>query len=192
LTGNTNFIFKVKGINANLIDEINALDGRSKIRERISFISESGGSFVFSKCERDTMEYNLKLTDSRMPEFISTLLISSYSGNGRNLSDLIKKTFKECKWSEIEIKFKRLLVDVLLGFFAGKEWDGNYISNGTIVLKSNGTLLGFHIIDLAELKEYLYNTIKFDTPSSTRHRFGKIYKEKDGTLFFKLNLQLRF
>lgn len=191
-SGNTNFIFEVKGIDANLIDEINALEGRSKIRDRISFITESGGSFVFSKCERDTMEYNLKLTDSRMPEFVSTLLISYFSGNGRDLSDLIKKSFEKEDQNEIEIKFKRLLVDILLGFFAGKEWDGNYISNGTIVLKSNGSLVGFHIIDLAELKEYLFNTIKFDTPSSTRHRFGKIYKEKDGTLYFKLNLQLRF
>ncbi|MGY0426708.1 MAG: HpaII family restriction endonuclease [Polaribacter sp.] len=34
--------------------------------------------------------------------------------------------------------------------------------------------------------------MKLDTPSTTRHRFGKIYKEKNGKLYFKLNLQLRF
>jgi len=191
-SGNTNFIFKVTGIKPALIDEINAIDGRSKIRDRINFITQIGGNFVFTKCERETMDYNLKLTDSLMPEFVSKLLISYYRGEGRNLSSLIKKTFQKKDQKEVEIKFKRLLVNILLGFFAGKEWDGNYYSNGTIILKSNGSILGFHVFDLIELKEYLFKTIKFDTPSSSRHRFGKLYMEKNEELYFKLNLQLRF
>jgi DNA (cytosine-5)-methyltransferase 1 len=40
-------------------------------------------------------------------------------------------------------------------------------------------------------KEYLYQNIKFDTPSSTRHHFGSIY-EKYGKQFINLNIQLRF
>lgn len=51
---------------------------------------------------------------------------------------------------------------------------------------------GFHIVELENLKDYLFENIKLDTPSTTRHRYGKLYKEKDGKLFFKLNLQLRF
>lgn len=191
-SGNTNFIFRVNGLDPKFIDEINSIDGRTKIRDRISFIQEMGGDLVFEKCERETMDYNLRLTDSLMPEFLSKMILSYYSGKGRGLSELINNIFPSTLSKEIEVKFKRLLVDILLGFFAGTEWDGNYISNGTIVLKSNGTIVGFHIIDMIELKEYLFKNIKFDTPSSTRHRFGKLYKEKDGTLFFKLNLQLRF
>ncbi len=82
--------------------------------------------------------------------------------------------------------------DILLGFFAGTKWNGEYISNGTIVMKKTGDIVGFHIIDLQSLKDYLFENIKLDTPSTTRHRFGKIYKEKNGKLYFKLNLQLRF
>ena len=48
---------------------------------------------------------------------------------------------------ELEIKVKRLLIDILLGFFAGKKWDGNYLANGTIVMKKSGDCVGFHIID---------------------------------------------
>ena len=59
-------------------------------------------------------------------------------------------------------------------------------------MKKSGDCLGFHIVDSKSLKDYLFENIKLDTPSTTRHRFGKIYKEKDGKLYFKLNLQLRF
>ncbi len=34
--------------------------------------------------------------------------------------------------------------------------------------------------------------IKLDTPSTTRHRYGKVIMENDSKLYFKLNLQLRF
>lgn len=48
------------------------------------------------------------------------------------------------------------------------------------------------IIDIKSLKDYLFENIKLDTPSTTRHCFGKLYKETNGKLYFKLNLQLRF
>nr|WP_052311242.1 HpaII family restriction endonuclease [Bernardetia litoralis] len=89
-------------------------------------------------------------------------------------------------------KIKNLLVAVLLGFFAGKKWNGSYESNGTIIMKNNGDCLGFHIVEMENLKNYLFENIKLDKPSTTRHRFGQLYSEKNGELFFKLNLQLRF
>ena len=89
-------------------------------------------------------------------------------------------------------KIKNLLVSILLGFFAGSKWDGSYQSKGTIIMKNNGNCVGFHIIELEKLKNYLFKNIKLDTPSSTRHRFGQLYLEKNGELYFKLNLQLRF
>ena len=51
--------------------------------------------------------------------------------------------------------------------------------------------LSLHIIKLDVLEDYLFNIIKFDTPSTTRHRFGSVFKERDGKFFFKLNMQLR-
>jgi DNA (cytosine-5)-methyltransferase 1 len=40
------------------------------------------------------------------------------------------------------------------------------------------------------LKDYFYQHCFFDTPSSTRHRFGSLYKESS-KLYYKFNLQLR-
>jgi len=86
---------------------------------------------------------------------------------------------------------QKLIVAILLGFFAGKKWDGSYESNGTIVVKENGDLVTFHIIDIDSLKDYLFENIKLDTPSSSRHKFGTIIQDKANN-YFKLNLQLRF
>ena len=91
-----------------------------------------------------------------------------------------------------QIKVKRFLVAILLGMFAGKKWDGKYTANGSIVVKQSGSQLAFHIVKLDVLENYLFKTIKFDTPSTTRHRFASVYKERDGKFYVKLNIQLRY
>ena len=91
----------------------------------------------------------------------------------------------------LQVKLKRLLVANLLGFFPNTKWNGQNISNGTIVVKEDGDQVGFHVSDMKSLEDYLFNNIKFDTPSS-RNRFGNLYLENDKRLYFKLNLQLRF
>ena len=91
-----------------------------------------------------------------------------------------------------QIKLKRFLVAILLGMFTGKKWDGKFTANGSIVVKQSGSQVAFHIVKLDVLENYLLNTIKFDTPSTTRHRFASVYKERDGKFYFKLNLQLRY
>ncbi len=147
------------------------------------------------------MDYNLQLSDSAMPYIIGEILLTFYKKRIAKLTDIINdiddtgQLIKQVNYIDkhsLEIKVKKLLVDVLLGFFAGRKWNGNWEANGTLVMKKEGDLVGFHIIDLASLKNYLFENIKLDTPSTTRHRFGQIYKEKDNKLYFKLNLQLRF
>ncbi|MBP3195161.1 MAG: HpaII family restriction endonuclease [Cardiobacteriaceae bacterium] len=91
----------------------------------------------------------------------------------------------------LKIKIKKLLVSILLGFFAGTKWNGKYLAQGTIVVKQDGEQEAYHITDLSTLENYLYQNIRFDTPSTTRHRYGSLFVEKD-ELYFKLNLQLRF
>ena len=91
----------------------------------------------------------------------------------------------------LKIKIKKLLVSILLGFFAGTKWNGKYLVQGTIVVKQDGEQEAYHITDLSTLENYLYQNIRFDTPSTTRHRYGSLFVEKD-ELYFKLNLQLRF
>ncbi|GEM53944.1 HpaII family restriction endonuclease [Flavobacterium branchiophilum NBRC 15030 = ATCC 35035] len=195
-SGNTNFIFKINGLNKTYIDEINAIDTPTKLKDRLNKIEELGGNFQYIGAERDTMDFNLRMVDSEMPTLIGQLLLCFYKERTSSLVDicnnLLENTNDIDKKTLLITKIKKLLVDILLGFFAGTKWNGSYEANGTIVMKNNGDCVGFHIIELDNLKNYLFENIKLDTPSTTRHRFGKLYLEKDGELYFKLNLQLRF
>ena len=73
-----------------------------------------------------------------------------------------------------------------------KIWNGLDESNGGyIIVKESGEVLSYHLHDRDSFENYLINNTKFDTPSSTKHKFGKIYIE-DGRKFINLNLQIRF
>ena len=200
-SGNTNFIYKAVGVSAQDIDSINDISTRTKLKDRIKAIHDLGGNLVFEKAEKEILEYNLKAVDSVMPEIISAMLYEFFVNRTSSIKQNIANIHKEGRLNKninygdltaLEIKIKNLLVSVLLGFFPGKKWDGNLESNGTIVVKENGEQIGFHIIDMVSLKEYLFENIKFDTPSMSRHRYGSLFVENGGTVFFKLNLQLRF
>jgi len=195
-SGNTNFIFKINGLKKFYIDEINAIDSATKLKDRLNKIEELGGSFEYVGAERDTMDFNLQMVDSEMPKLIGQILLCFYKERISPISKIVDKLLGKAKDEDkrtlLITKVKKLLVDILLGFFAGTKWNGSYEANGTIVMKNNGDCVGFHIIELDNLKNYLFENIKLDTPSTTRHRFGKLYLEKDGELYFKLNLQLRF
>jgi len=199
-SGNTNFIFEIKSLNTNLITEINNILTKTKLKDKIEKIISNGGQFSFLKTEKDTMNYNLKMIDSNMPEIIGYILLAFYKNRISKLTDIIDYI---CEKTDILVKLsindkdmlidkiKKLLVAILLGLFAGKKWDGKYESNGTIVVKSTGNLIAFHIIDIENMKNYLYEHIKLDTPSTSRHKYGLIIQNK-GSVKFKLNLQLRF
>ncbi|MBP3220634.1 MAG: HpaII family restriction endonuclease [Neisseriaceae bacterium] len=196
-SGNTNFIYQVKNLSPKLLDKINAIDTRTKLKDRISAIYENDGELCFDRIEQTTMAYNLDLVDSCMPKLISLMLLEFHHNRTNKIDDNLNAVFS--KYNNLfstdllglKIKIKKLLVAVLLGFFAGSKWDGKYLAQGTIVVKQDGEQVAYHITDLENLENYLYQNIRFDTPSTTRHRYGSLFIE-NGQLYFKLNLQLRF
>ena len=175
---NTNFVYEIKNFNDSLMAETNAINTRTKIKDRISNIISKGGSLEFSSIEAETMQYNLSVLDRDLPFIVSKMLLNFYL-NGRNkLSDNLENLYKSPEYNMhnlidfqgSKIKVKRLLLSILLGLFSEKKGD--------------------YIIKKDLLEDCLFNIIKFDTPSTTRHRFASVYKERDGKFYFKLNLQL--
>ncbi|UOH78695.1 HpaII family restriction endonuclease [Ornithobacterium rhinotracheale] len=196
-SGNTNFIFKVCNLSSNFLDEINSIDTRTKLKDRISVIYDKGGFLEFDRLEQTTMHYNLDLVDSQMPKLLALMLIEFHKNRNNNLESNLTQVFNQYQnefstdLSGLRIKIKKLLVAILLGFFGGNKWDGQYTAKGTIVVKNDGSQVAYHITDLTSLENYLYKHIRFDTPSTTRHRYGSLILE-NGQLYFKLNMQLRF
>lgn len=179
----TNFIFEIKNFTSD-IDSINTIETKYKIRDRLLKIKEIGSKIEFVQCEQDVYSNNLKKVDSLMPEILANLLIKYYSGDGSKISELVTNENEICR-------IKDYLKAVLLGMFSSKEWNGDYTANGSILIRKQGDLVLYHVIKDNILKNFLFYNTKLDTPSSTRHRFGNLYKEKNKILL-KLNLQIRF
>lgn len=178
----TNFIYEIKKFTGD-IDHINSIDTRSKIRDRLIAIMTSGGIFHFSHCELLIHQNNLEMIDSKMPEILSEILLQYYLGKGSKLTELVTNPQKIAR-------MESYLKAILLGMFSSTQWDGYEKSTGSILVKNDGELRLFHVIKEETMKKYLFRNTKLDTPSSTRHRFGTVYKE-NGKFFIKLNLQIR-
>jgi hypothetical protein len=198
-SGATNFVYKVSGLGKSVLQNINSIEGRSKIRDRVSEIKKLGGSFDFYGMSSEIFEKNLRRIDTALPEIIAKLLLKYYDGEGRVFSDLVAsmnendlkiQTFNLSQ-GDYMFKLKGLLYNVALGMVPGTLWDGDVRAQGVIIVRSDGELVCYQVYDINIFREYLLNTTSFETPSTSRHGFGELY-ESGEDICFKLNLQIRY
>lgn len=192
----TNFIFEVEGFNGD-IDAINRIEGSSKIKDRLSAIRNAGGSLIYCDTENQTFQQNLRMTDSLLPEIIAYMLLDFFSSKGvltlerasERVVNLLPFSANEL---EIKTKVKAFLSNITLGMIPTEEWDGSELGGGCIFVKNDGDIVCFTLYDRDAFKDYLIKNTKFDTASSSRHRFGFLYRDNTtGKLFFNLNLDIR-
>ena len=195
----TNFIFEVKGFQGN-VEKANSIHSRMQIRDRIKFICNNGGDFSFTSTSNEQFGMNMKMIDTALPEFLAEMILNFFSNEHRTVATLTESLSENKRLTEkyglslsnYEYKIKNFLDAVALGMVPSKPWDGfSKAHGGYIVVKENGDLVCYHLYNRDEFRTYLFKNTKFDTPSSTRHGFGELYREGD-KLFFKLNLQIRF
>lgn len=198
----TNFIYKLNNFNPNEIEinDINEIEDGSKIKNRIEAIKNSGGTLQFIKPDDDNFKNNLVLIDSWLPHILAEIILLFFTSKLNTVSELTAYIAKNnplgydrtSSHKFYEYKIKRFLTDVALGMTPSKVWSGVYdATGGYLVVKENGELICYHTYNLNQFENYLFSNTKLETASSTRHQFGKIYKEAD-ELYFKLNLQIRF
>ena len=189
----TNFIYEVDGLDSQNIDEINNIETRSKVKDRISKIESLGGTLKFHKCENSIYESTLRKVDSKMPEILADALKSFFLKETSNrLSDYVSHEVADLnRQQEVDCRLKDFIKSTMLGIFPTREWDGNLKANAVLLVNKDGDLVFYHTNKEATLKDFFYQQTFFDTPSTTRHRFGNVYRENDGKTYFKLNLQLR-
>lgn len=198
----TNFICQIKSFSPTSLvtSEINIIDTKSKIKDRIAAIQHLGGVLTFTTLEQDIFKNNLVLIDSLLPNILAEILKLFFTSNLNSIQDLTScinksnplKFDTRFAHSFYEYKIKRFLTDVALGMTPSKVWAGKYdATGGYLVVKENGEVLCYHIYNRNQFEDYLFANTKLETPSSTRHDFGKIYEDQ-GCYFFKLNLQIRF
>lgn len=193
----SNFIFKIEGINDEQMAHINSLD---KFKKKFDYIKEVGGSWTFFKVAGTTLQQNLTLLDLGMARIVAACMEQYYTGGGSSVADACRVVtaqdpLKICNTDNqpmYEYKIKQFLLAFALGMTVSSPWYGTFHANGGyIVVKEDGDIICFHFFDRNDLEDYLFNHTKFDTPSTSRHCFGDVYKELDN-YFIKLNIQVRF
>ena len=193
-SNHTNFIYEIKNINDEIMNQSNNIKSRKKLLERCEFLNQHGAVFDFIKTESAVFGNNLKLIDSKLDEILAKMLILSYERNEKDIKKLLSLIIGN---KTSETYYKKKIADfanaVTFGMRASEEWDGtNEVNGGIIIVTKSGEV---YLLDLIYFKtivdKYLIDNIKLDSPSSKRYKMFDIYK-KDGRYYFKLNLQVRF
>ncbi|MEJ5317868.1 MAG: HpaII family restriction endonuclease [Tenuifilum sp.] len=198
----TNFIYKIEDIELSdeQINEINSINTKSKIKDRIESIIRKKGKIKFVKTENTTFGNNLTLIDSSLSIILSEIVYLFYTSHYSLLVELINQVSRlnplhyDLSGSHpfYEYKIKRFLTEIALGMMPSKVWTGELdATGGYLVVKESGEVLCYHIYNRNEFENYLINNTKLETASSKRHEFGIIYKDVND-YFIKLNLQIRF
>lgn len=139
---------------------------------------------------------NLKMIDSEMDALVAQVVLASYRGEGRTMHDIVKILTKTnpLKYLPPNVenhythKIKDLLEAVALGMRPSQPWTGETEARGgNLVVTSSGQLICHHALDKDSLRNYLFDNTAIDTPSTKRHKFGKIAIDK-----LTLNFQIRF
>ena len=199
----TNFNFKIEGVT--LSDEeiatINSLNpSRNKVIERVNAIKKKGGKLVFDKVDNSTFRNNLIMLDGDLPAIISHLLLEQLNTGISTLKELAKELTKNnplhydvSQTSPFyAYKIKHLLTSTALGMMPATAWSGQFDANGGyLVVKKDGEILCYHFYDRNRFEDYLFSNAYLERSSTSRHEYASIIKEKDGTLSFKLNFQVR-
>ncbi len=201
----TNFIFKITKVVLTdaEIDEINSINPRkNKVIERYKAILNKGGRLVFEKPDNKIFNNNLILLDRDLPAIIGALLLEQLNSGVSSLSELTQRLTQKNPLNYdmsppappyYEYKIKHLLASVALGMMPATAWSGRYDANGGyLIIKKDGEILTYNFYDKNRFDDYLYFNTYLERASTDRHKYAAIFKEPDGSLFFKLNLQIRF
>jgi len=198
----TNFIYSIENFTQpnSIANQINSIDSKSKIKDRLALIEMYGGLLRFHDLENQVFKNNLILIDSALPFILAEIVKMFFITKLNSLKDIVENIAQtnpmqfdmQFKHRFYEYKVKRFLMDVALGMMPSKVWDGVYdATGGYLVIKEDGEILCYHLYNRNQFEDYLFNNTRLETASSTRHEFGKIYQENSG-MFLKLNLQIRF
>ena len=190
--------FEIKGLSPIKIQEINNIDKRSKIRDRIQKITELGGTFVPISVKSEQFQSNLKYFDSQFETIVGNMLILAYLGC-KNIKEILEsddfvKTLDELNITleQCTEKVKDFLLAFALGMTPTKQYTGlDDLNGGILWVKNDGSIVCHHVFDRKDLKQYLYNNTFFESPSTGKFNYGFIY-EQDEKLFLDLCIQIRF
>ena len=198
----TNFIFRIQNgsLSENEIQAINQINSRRKIIDRIREIKSKQQKLVFHSIQSSTFAHNIRMIDGDLPFILAELLKAQAETETNDLLSLVKTISKnnplECDEQYADTfytyKIKHFLITIALGLMPASPWSGRFDANGGyLVVKNDGDILCYHFYDRNRVEDYLLTNAFLDRPSTSRHQYGQLYKDEEGNLYIKLNMQIR-
>jgi type II restriction enzyme len=192
-SGSTNIIYRVikdgKPIKSGFPDF-----EHGKHRKNLQKLFDSGFELEFAKFQSETFSNNLELLDSNMGKYLARIVLEYYSSEKSKFSEIVEDSYSPELISSKQpiFKIKEFLGAISMGMRPAAEWDGDTTKfKGIILVKKEGDIVFYYLYNRKSFEEYLYKSLKFDRPQTSRHKYGDIYEE-DGNSYIKLNLQIRF
>ena len=169
-------------------------------------LCRSRARVVFESVVNPVFEQNLKMIDTSFPRILADTLLQAYIHGDLSLDDAVKCPALMDNLSEalslprpmvirlVRHKLKELLRQSALGMNPGRQWEGQIEAHGGwLIVKENGSIVCFHVINDDDFRDYLLANTKFDTPSMSRHEAGYLYRQDgDSSAKLRLSLQVRF
>lgn len=196
-SGATNFTYYITGHMLSA-DEITKFNSFRLFKQKFEYLHSLGADIEFDSTDNNIFDFNLKMVTSEMTEVFAHMIKSYYEGKANTISDLTEIAAKSGIVNTLDNsvylkhKLKNLLTNIALGMVPNKLWTGDYeATGGYIIVKDDGDVVCYHIYNHNAFMNYMFDNTRFDTPSQSKHGFGKIYEE-NGWQKLKLNVQIRF
>lgn len=193
----TNFIYRVNGLKKEQAEYVNSIETREKIKDRIKAIFDMGGEIEYTDMLHQGFKRNLIIIDSNMPQIIGYMLLYYYKEDVKECKKLVgmlgeRDPLNYGDTIMYDYKLKKFLCSCALGMKPAKPWDGlDEANGGYIIVKADGEILAYSIYNRNFFEQYLLDNTVMERASTSRHKYMELY-EKDGEMFIKLNLQVRF
>ena len=191
----TNFVFKLDCCTREVMERVNAANVSAGL-EKCANTLNGECDFGFYRVACSTFDRNLRLVDSRFPQVFANALLRYFFDEGTTCLQIVDAMERDDALGIGEGMykhlFKKFLCAVALGMTPTEEWSGHDdASSGYVIACDDGEVFVFHIYNRDMFEDYLLESTKFETASTSRHGFGNVYVE-DGEYFINLNLQIRF
>ena len=210
--GATQFEYRIEGCSADDALAVQEAVPRNKDKDYpgpmrlMPALAVSNARVVFESVVDPVFEQNLKMIDTSFPRILADTLMHAYLGGELALKDAVRSPALLDELSNVlslplpmverivKHKIKELLRQSALGMNPGRQWEGQVEAHGGwIIVKENGDVVCFHLINDDDFRDYLLSRTKFDTPSMSRHEAGYVYRQGDSSdAKIKLSLQIRF
>jgi len=195
-SGSTNVIYEIiADSNKTQRDIPDLTKSPSSHPQNIRSIYAAGYKLEFREYQNIVFSENLSYVDSKLPEHLARVLLQSYiSDDVKDFSRISEMVFPLSSRASDQplFKLRELLGAISMGLRPSSTWKGNSSKfKGLMVVKKDGNLVFYYLNTRLNFEEYLFNNVRFDRPSTSRHKYGQVFEE-DGRYFIKLNLQIRF